>query len=88
MSSIGLSEEVTICPARPAPRVDIVRELHGDGFVSRLRLIDHGPQEALRIVVIITAPNLDDARQQHHLSLVIPPMLGAIVHHADHSIPG
>ncbi len=71
LASIGLSEEIAICPSRPAPRVDISRELDRDGFVSRLRLIDHGSQEALRVVVIITAPNFDDARQQHHLPFVI-----------------
>ena len=48
---------------RPAPRVDIGRELDGDGFLSRLCLVDYGSQEALRILVIITAPNFDDARQ-------------------------
>jgi hypothetical protein len=88
LASIGLLEEVTIGPARSAPRVDIGRELDGDGFISRLSLIDHGSQEALRVVIIITAPNFDDARQQHHLPLTIPLVPCATVHHADHSIPG
>jgi hypothetical protein len=86
LASIGLLEQVTICPARPAPRVDIGRELDRYGFVSQLGLIDHGSQEALCIVVVITAPNFDDARQQYHLPLMIPLVLYAILHHADHSI--
>jgi hypothetical protein len=83
---IGLLEEITVCPARPAPRIYIARELDGDGLIPRLRLPDYRVEKALGIPVVIAAPNFNDASQERHLAFVISPMLYVAVHHAKHSI--
>jgi hypothetical protein len=86
LSSIGLLEEVTIGPARSAPRVDIGRELDGHRPVFGLGLSQHGFQEALGVAVIVTAADFNDARQERDLALVILPTPYATVHHVGHSI--